>query len=385
MDLTPFKECLAHKQSVYISNDDAPYKPCCWFRTGINASSFQEYKDKLADLDIETNCAHCIKQESSGAEWSHRKLFDNPKEFVLGVCFDNICNLKCVTCGPIHSSQLIGEWEELNLFRGKYDKKFYTHVSKQAPNKIEFVKDVLANSTFDRLRLEIFGGEPLINPNIFKFIDWVSEQPFAKSTMLSITSNGTTYTEKIEEYAKKFQFMSLQLSIDGISDMFEYLRYGTDYNETYKIINQYYELWDKYPNFTLGMNYTLSWMNSLHFVEFYNWAQTNFPKLHLHLTKLEGPAWYSVNILSMIQREKIVEYTDANAQVPLTPPFEKIMSLYKQSMLFKNSDEFDSGMYAKGLLSLHNIDKIRNEDYNHPLSEILEFIKNDTIRKSQEQ
>lgn len=385
MDLTPFKECLAHKQSVYISNADEPYKPCCWYKTGVKANTFAEYKRQLESMDIETNCAHCIKQESSGATWSHRKLFDNPKEFVLGVCFDNICNLKCVTCSPIHSSQLITEWDDLNLYQGNYDKKYYTRISKQAPDKIEFVKDVLANSSFDRLRLEIFGGEPLINPNIFKFIDWVADQPFAKSTMLSITSNGTTYTEKIEEYAKKFQFMSLQLSIDGTDDMFEYLRYGTDYNKTYNIINQYYSLWDHYPNFTLSMNYTLSWMNSLHFVDFYNWAQTNFPKLHLHLTKLEGPTWYSVNILSLEQREKLVEYTLEKAQEPLTPPFEKLLSLYQQSMLFKNSDNFDARQYAKGLKSLSDIDQLRNENYRTVLEPILNFIKDDSIRKSESQ
>lgn len=382
MDLTPFKECLAHKQSVYISNSDAPYQPCCWFKTGIAAKNVQEYREKLKTLDIEYNCQHCIKQESSGATWSHRQLFDNPKEFVLGVCFDNICNLKCVTCSPVHSSQLITEWEDLNLFHENYDKKFYTRISKQAPNKIEFIQDVLANSNFDKLRLEIFGGEPLINPNIFKFIDWVAEQPFAKATRLSITSNATTYSDKIEYYADKFEFISLQLSIDGIGDTFEYLRYGSIYENAFENIKKYDELWDKHPNFSLGMNYTLSWMNCLHFLDFYNWAQTNFPRMHMHLTKLEGPTWYSVNILSMEQRQKIVDHVMDNTQKPLTPQYEKLISLYQQSMLFKNNDNFDAALYYKGLMSLQNIDNIRKEDFRSVLNPILEFIKYDTIRKS---
>lgn len=382
MNIQPYKDCLAHKNSIYISNDDEPYKPCCWFKTGIKADSLTDYRNKLSELDIETNCNHCIKQEASGATWSHRKLFENPKEFVLGVCFDNICNLKCVTCGPIHSSQLINEWDELKLYGNGPDKRYYTRISKQAPEKIEFIQDVLKNSEFDILRLEIFGGEPLINPNVFKFIDWVTTQPFAQNTLLSITTNGTTYSEKISEYASKFKYVGLQLSIDGIEDTFEYLRYGTNYKETYKIIKSYYNLLDKHPNLTVGMNYTLSWMNALHFVEFFNWAQTNFPKLHTHLTKLEGPYWYSVNILSAEQRQSIVDINMKSLQEPKTNFFEKLLDLYKQSMLFTNSsDKFDEKMFNRGIQSLKNIDGIREEDHTRVLTPILEFI-NDTIRKS---
>jgi organic radical activating enzyme len=382
MNIQPYKDCLAHKNSIYISNDDEPYKPCCWFKTGIKADSLADYRNKLSELDIETNCNHCIKQEASGATWSHRKLFENPKEFVLGVCFDNICNLKCVTCGPIHSSQLINEWDELKLYGNGPDKKYYTRISKQAPEKIEFIQDVLKNSEFDILRLEIFGGEPLINPNVFKFIDWVTTQPFAQNTLLSITTNGTTYSEKISEYASKFKYVGLQLSIDGIEDTFEYLRYGTNYQETYKIIQSYYNLLDKHPNLTVGMNYTLSWMNALHFVEFFNWAQTNFPKLHTHLTKLEGPYWYSVNILSSEQRQSILDINMKSLQEPKTNFFAKLLDLYKQSMLFTNSsDKFDEKMFNRGIQSLKNIDGIREEDHTRVLTPILEFI-NDTIRKS---
>ena len=295
MDLTPYKNCLAHTNGVYISNEIAPYKPCCWFKTGIEAATSAEYKQKLSKLDIEFNCSHCIKQESAGATWSHRQLFNKPREFVLGVCFDNICNLKCVTCSPTHTSKLIQEWEELDKFYGNYDKRYFTRLSKQAPSKFEFIKETLSSATFDELRLEIFGGEPLINPTVFEFIDWLAEQPYAKNTVLSITTNGTTFTDRIEGYINRFRFVSVQLSIDGINDSFEYLRYGADFAATEDVINRYYALLDTYHgSYTLSFNYTLSWMNAMHFEEFYNWAATNYPAIHLHLTKVEGPAEYSV-------------------------------------------------------------------------------------------
>lgn len=381
MDLAPFKNCLAHTNSIYISNEDEPYKPCCWFKAGIAANNLSEYREKLNKLDIATNCSHCIKQESSGATWSHRHLFNNPKEFVLGVCFDNVCNLKCVTCSPIHSSQLIGEWEDLNLLNGKYDKKYYVKLGKQAPSKIDFIKDVLNNSDFDILKLEIFGGEPLINPLIFRFIDWIAEQKYAKQTFLSITSNSTTYTEKLKEYCDKLYQVALQISIDGITDTFEYLRYGTDWKNSVDVINQYYNHIGKVGNFSLSFNYTLSWMNSLHFIDFYNWAQKNYPLIQLHLTKLEGPEMYSVNLLSLEQRKKLVDYTlNKLQQQPISKSYEKLLDLYKQSMIFNNHDNFDLNLYEQGKIALQDKDNLRTLNYQSTFREVIEFIEHDSIR-----
>jgi len=376
MDITPFKNCLAHTNSIYISNENEPYKPCCWFKEGIKADTLAEYKEQLSKLDIATNCSHCIKQENSGATWSHRHLFNNPREFVLGVCFDNVCNLKCVTCSPIHSSQLIGEWEDLNLMNGNYDKKYYIKLGKQAPSKIEFIKDVLNNSDFDILKLEIFGGEPLINPLIFKFIDWITEQRYASQTFLSITSNSTTYTPKIEEYTKKLYQVALQISIDGIEDTFEYLRYGTVWPETVDVINQYYSLVGNVHNFSLSFNYTLSWMNSKHFVDFYNWAQRNYPNIQLHLTKLEGPEIYGVNLLSDRHRNELVQYTLENLEKePITPSYAKLLDLYKQSMIIKNHDEFNLELYDRGKKALADKDSLRKFDYTKVFKEILDYIE----------
>jgi len=378
MDINLYKNCLAHTNGVYIGNEIKPYKPCCWFKTGIAADNQADYQDKLSKLDIEYNCGHCIKQEEEGATWSHRQLFNNPKEFVLGVCFDNICNLKCVTCSPIHSSQLISEWASLDKFYGNYDKKYFTRLTTQAPGKFEFIKSVLTTATFDTLRLEIFGGEPLINPTVFKFVDWLMLQPYAPNTILSITTNGTVYTDKIQFYIDKFKHITIQLSIDGVGDTFDYLRSNAVYAETLKIAQQYYALFVPANKFSLGINYTLSWMNSLHFAEFYNWTNDNFPNIHLHLTKLEGPEYYSVNILSQSQRETI--YNNVRKQIDTisdNPQFEKIKDLYRQSMLFDGRDTLDAVKFSLGLESLNSIDSIRQEDHSLVFKSIVDLI-NDT-------
>lgn len=358
MDLSPYKNCLAHSNSVYVSNENKPYKPCCWFKTGIDASSPEEYKKTLESLDIEYNCSHCIKQESAGATWSHRQLFNNPKEFVLGICFDNICNLKCVTCSPTHTSQLIQEWEILGKLNGDHDKRYFTRLSKQAPSKLEFIKQTLEQTDFELLKLEIFGGEPLINPKVFEFIDWVAKQPFANNTTLTITTNATVYTDKIESYINSFRLVAIQLSVDGIDEMFEYLRFGAGFKAASQVIDQYYALLSEYNNFTLGFNFTLSWMNSLHFIDFYNWAASNYPYIHLHLTKLEGPPMYSVEIIPSTLKKEILLAVKNKCISPPTEQFEKLLHLYSEAMQFSHSNATVENFNA-AISSLNKLENIR--------------------------
>jgi MoaA/NifB/PqqE/SkfB family radical SAM enzyme len=376
MDLTPYKNCLAHTHGVYISNELKPYKPCCWFRTGIDAVDLDDYRAQLSKLDIEHNCAHCIKQEQDGATWSHRMLFKDPEEFVLGVCFDNICNLKCVTCSPTHSSQLISEWSKLESFNGKFDKNYYTTIMRQAPSKFDFVKSTLTNANFKKLRLEIFGGEPLINPTVFEFIDWLVEQPFAGQTILGITTNGTVYTDKIKIYTETFKHVGLQLSIDGTGETFEYLRTNADFAETFSIAKKYYAMYVPDANFSFNINYTLSWMNSASFADFYKWVDENFPKAHLHLTRVESPAWYSVDVLSNTQRKHIADLMlDQISAKHDNPQFEKIKELYKQSMIFDGRTELDQVLYTKATELLSTLDNLRNRNFQQIFANITELIK----------
>lgn len=378
MDLTPFKNCLAHTTALYVSNDRDPYRPCCWFKNGISANSYSEYQQSLSDMDIQENCSHCINQESGGLNWSHRMLYKSSDEATIGICFDNICNLKCITCSPIHSSKLIDEWIKIKRKDERYDRVYYTRISKQAPTKIDFIIDAIKSMKFKKINIDIFGGEPLINSTVYKFLDWLIEQNLADKTRINITTNGTTYSERVVEYISKFSGFGLQFSIDGINEYFEYLRYGTDFNQVTDNINRYYQILENNSSFTCGFNYTLSWMNSLHFADFYEWTATNYPKIHLYLTKLEGPDYYSVNILNKATRDLILDTVNSRI-INNTPSnqFKQIKSLYEQSMTKTLNVDGDSQKFSIGIDQLELLDQVRSVDHRLVLADVLRIIKSD--------
>lgn len=379
MDLTPFKECAAHKQWLFISNETKSYRPCCWFYSNISADTHDEYQEKLSKLDIEKNCGVCIKTERDGGKWSPRTHFNDsllgqPKTYVMTISLDNLCNLKCVTCSPSNSSMIAVEMDDYDEpdFNGRV-KKDYIKIQKQAPKKVEFIKDTLKKvmPNYDYLRIEFLGGEPLINPATFELIDWIKDQPYSNNTSVCITTNTTTYSEKIMGYKDVFQQLAFQFSVDGIEDTFEYLRFNTVWGESKANMDRYFAEHSHWITF----NYTLSWMNSLHFVDFLNMVIQNYPNVsYMLVTKLIGPKSYSVNVLPLSIRQKIVEEVEKKLLKTDSKPLMDAFDLYKQHMLSGAQEVMNNVDYIYGLKAMHNNDKKRGRDYKQVLAPVMKLI-----------
>ena len=377
MDLTPYKNCLALTNSIFIANEEKPYRPCCWFREYIDATDIADYRKQLSEMDIEKTCDYCIKQDKGG-EYSYRQHFKHEDEISVTVSFDNICNLKCITCTPSNSSLIIPDmYADLSNPENVTARKFYATIGKQAPKKISFLKDMLNNIdiTNHRLNFSILGGEPLINPAIFEFLDWLVEQPYAHKTLLSVTTNGTTYNEKLLKYIERFNIVGVQLSIDGVEDDFEYIRSGANFKQLEKVCDSFYELKQKYSNFNMGCHYTLSWMNCLKFADFYNWMHSRYPNItDIYVSKLEQPDHYSIEILSLEMRTKIYNEVISKLTVSEHQGFKNGLFLYKEHMLSTAFDTFDLVKFKYGVsIMKYILDERRGTDSTNIVNDFTKF------------
>lgn len=390
MDLTPFKNCFAHKNAVYISTNKEPLAPCCFFKKGYQSSTWADYQAQVNKANIEEVCKYCIDMEKGGATWSHRIQYDQEfyhspnfgKVFVAGVCFDNVCNIKCTTCGPANSSQWIGDYTKLNLWTHPDQKKQFTRMSEEAPIKIEFLKNTLATAKYDTFRLDIFGGEPSINPLILDFIDWLANSEYASKVMINVTTNGTRFFQKLIDYHHRFKYIMIQVSIDGIEDHFEYLRYGAVWEEVKNNILKYDSLSQELNNFSVSLHYTLSWMNSLHFADFYKWTFENTVNMNgLNLTKVMGPKRYSVDILPPKSKEeikrKVLEKVKSIDMSDLSDAaqnqFQHLLKLYVTSIDSYSEEvylQMDQRVEARTMLT--RLDSIRNTNHKVTFAEVLE-------------
>jgi len=365
MDLTPYKNCKAHKQWLFISNDEKPYRPCCYFKTNIDATTVDEYYDQLSKMDIETNCKYCIDLEKNGNPFSQRKEAEDTirdDELRITVSFDNLCNLRCTYCSPRYSTQIANE--------SKNSQKLYRIISEQGPSKLEFIKTALKQNTYPYININILGGEPLINPLIFEFLDWLSEQPYASTTAISMLTNGTMYKPKLQEYSRIFRFVGLGFSIDGTDDIFEYIRSNGKWAEVKDNIDRYYQLQDH--RFKINFQYALTWMNALWFADWYNWIYTSYPNLDsVHMNKLVYPEEQSVDVIPLKSKQIILKRVFDNILPTNDPKFLEIQDKFK-TQLMTGEDKSELFPLAQKLFTA--IDQTRNTNHEKVLTEIIKLI-----------
>lgn len=114
------------------------------------------------------------------------------------------CNLSCVYC-------------------------FEKHKRKDKVMTLETAKGIIMNEfrQFEAsggkgvLKVEFFGGEPLLNFKLIKELsEWIWEQDFHLNYILSVTTNGTLLNDEMKAwFTKHKQHFRLILSVDGTEEM----------------------------------------------------------------------------------------------------------------------------------------------------------------------
>jgi hypothetical protein len=221
-------------------------------------------------------CASCYKNESAGiTSYRQNQLADFPKvdtnnikiEYV-DIKFGNKCNLSCKMCFPHSSSELMKEWWQLGWSvkdpmegtRGDYYNNYmlenYNWPADQTnlDKLFEVIKTVKV--------LKFTGGEPMINPAMFKFLQHCVDSGYAESIVLFVTTNCTKIHPRFLDIAKKFKQLNLRLSIDGTDSVYNYIRYPGNWSETFKNL-QTYASWykNKHINGNIIINFVLSVFN----------------------------------------------------------------------------------------------------------------------------
>lgn len=227
---TDFKDLWNNKSYLSIRkqllNNGKP-EECvrCWAEEEKNIPSmrqrsrdilFKKFSDQLDKLDEQYNMPFEIKTFES-------KL-------------SNLCNLKCRMCSPLESSSLYSDWKKLKAVlpnindsnRFILGDKSYINTWN---NNNKFWQDFKLIAPH-LSRIDFAGGEPLIDPTHYKILELIS--PYANQIDLDYSTNLNIINYKgfdLNDIWQKFNSVELSLSIDGINDIYDYIRQNGDYNK----------------------------------------------------------------------------------------------------------------------------------------------------------
>jgi Radical SAM superfamily len=80
------------------------------------------------------------------------------------------------------------------------------------------------------------GGEPMMNPETLRLLQHLEQGGELDSTGIFMHTNGTIFNPRIVELLKKFGWVALAFSIDGLGSLFEYIRYPANWKRTWNCI-----------------------------------------------------------------------------------------------------------------------------------------------------
>ena len=178
-----------------------------------------------------------------------REDYTMPFEFpTIEIKLNNLCNLKCRMCNPLDSTNW-KDWDQVKPFYEKENNYLVPTVAKlvQSPGQYIGPFDDTENwwLSFEKLlpyfrRVEFAGGEPLMDPQHYKILDML--KPYAKNIEIKYATNGTTLGiskgRTIYDYWPYFRSVAVNVSIDGIHDVYNYIRSNSKFTEVEKNIKE---------------------------------------------------------------------------------------------------------------------------------------------------
>jgi len=166
----------------------------------------------------------------------------------------NICNLTCAHCDPINSSQWVDIWAEANagLENTASQRVGATprlYFSKKNNGKFEiketnWMHDERWHNQFKKIsrqlvHIYVTGGEPMLVPWHGEMLDYLVSENLSQNIVLEYDSNFTAINDNIVEKFKNFKSVVIRVSLDGIQDTYEWVRYPGQWLKVEKNVLQH--------------------------------------------------------------------------------------------------------------------------------------------------
>jgi MoaA/NifB/PqqE/SkfB family radical SAM enzyme len=181
-----------------------------------------------------------VEYLSSIKDIEHPALTSNTP-YMMEISLGNTCDLKCMYCSHHYSTQWATERIKYgDITQEQYDREF----PKAAPSfDAKFWEWFNRVGRFNLLRLGIIGGEPLIMPEFYEFVNKLisSIEPInrfrtEKMTFWIVTNLNTppNYLEKLFNYLPKLTEVfnvEILVSMESIGPKAEYIRNGLNWKK----------------------------------------------------------------------------------------------------------------------------------------------------------
>lgn len=272
-----------HPFTGLATREDGAVKVCCrsqpvgWIQEQSiediwNGAAMREVRRQVLCGERPEVCRPCFNLEDQGVESLRQRhingvipearinlypnALDNLRddytmsfEFpTMEIKLNNLCNLKCRMCNPLDSTNW-KDWDEVKPFYEKENNYLVPTVAKLVKTPGQYIGPFDDTdhwwASFEKLlpyfrRVEFAGGEPLMDPQHYKILDML--KLYAKNIEIKYATNGTTLGiskgRTIHDYWPYFKSVAVNVSLDGIHDVYDHIRSNSNFSEVEKNIKE---------------------------------------------------------------------------------------------------------------------------------------------------
>lgn len=286
---TQSKTFCMHPFTGLATREDGAVKVCCrsqpigWIQEQSieniwNGNTIREVRRQVLCGERPEVCKPCFDLEDQGVESLRQRhingvipearinLYPNalqqlrddytmPFEFpTMEIKLNNLCNLKCRMCNPLDSTNW-KDWDAVKPFYERENNYLVPTVARLVKTPGQYIGpfDDTDNwwTSFEKLiphfrRVEFAGGEPLMDPQHYKILDML--KPYGNNIELKYATNGTTLGIKdgrtIHDYWPYFRSIAVNVSIDGINKVYDYIRT----NSSFSLVEENIKIFKSFSN-----------------------------------------------------------------------------------------------------------------------------------------
>ena len=349
-------KCFATTNSITI-DAVGTVSPCCKYRgefgrldtyENFNDINFDKLTDSLAQ-GWKAECKSCSFDESNNVS-SRRQRYETiftDDDFLLDLSLGNYCNLKCRMCN--HHSSTSWFSDSIALGIPKHELTSFQLDEKQIDSLIAFL------STLDkRITIELKGGEPLMHTHSRYFFEQLKELSKTKTIKINCITNGTLFPDWFAAAITNIE-VDLQVSIDGLYDVYEYVRGDStqSWNECLEKVEQFRSL----PNIKLSYNYVIQNTTVHHVAEF-----TKLFSERINWIVLNNPGYMAVNVMPESSKHDILAQLSTLDDAKI----KSVIELMKTPV--------DLVLYKQFITYSAKLDKLRNQNLKIVLPHLLDDI-----------
>lgn len=347
--------CAAPFNSVRVDatdNNQSWYRPCCMYQGKQTYNNILEYIDSvelqelkqqfLTQTHLPAGCQACEHQEQQQqVSWRHHfnnKFADQRQITQLEVFPGNVCNLRCFMCSENYSTALGAERTKLNLIEN------YREI-----DNIDACIDSIRNLP-DLTDVSFIGGEFFLTKKNLEILDLVIE----KQLGVRVVTNGTVLLPEHMTRLQQISRLELQISLDGIQDSYEFMRYPAVWTEVEKNIER---IRTTLKHAQINFNFVVQPLNVQYMIPTVDYA--NRLMIPIRLTNLVDPAWLTWKILTSQEKTTLIDLLDQQmSQYKLTTRQQKTIKDYQQTIHTVTTVLSDRQIFQQkmsGILKYRNI------------------------------